>query len=70
MSFLDLSRRLNREQLEEIYQQSDELPLEKIPEIIEQLEAQMKEAAKNLEFESAAQYRDRIKHLRDRLLGK
>ncbi len=69
LSFLDLSRRLNSEQLEEIYQQSDELPLEKIPEIIEQLEAQMKEAAKNLEFESAAQYRDRIKHLRDRLLG-
>ena len=70
LSFLDLSRRLNSEQLEEIYQKSDELPLEKIPEIIEQLEAQMKEAAKNLEFESAAQYRDRIKHLRDRLLGK
>ena len=70
LSFLDLSRRLNSEQLEEIYQQSDELPLEKIPEIIEQLEAQMKEAAKNLEFESAAQYRDRIKRLRDRLLGK
>ena len=69
LSFLDLSRRLNSEQLEQIYQQSDELPLEKIPEIIEQLEAQMKEAAKNLEFESAAQYRDRIKHLRDRLLG-
>ncbi|MEM9272556.1 MAG: excinuclease ABC subunit UvrB [Cyanobacteria bacterium P01_F01_bin.143] len=70
LSFLDLSRRLNSEQLEEIYQQSDELPLEKIPEIIEQLEAQMKEAAKNLEFESAATYRDRIKKLRDRLLGK
>ena len=70
LSFLDLSRRLNSEQLEEIYQQSDELPLEKIPEIIEQLETQMKEAAKNLEFESAANYRDRIKKLRDRLLGK
>ncbi|MGK7897491.1 MAG: excinuclease ABC subunit UvrB [Xenococcus sp. (in: cyanobacteria)] len=70
LSFLDLSRRLNSEQLEEIYQQSDELPLEKIPEIIEQLETQMKEAAKNLEFESAANYRDRIKHLRDRLLGR
>ena len=70
LSFLDLSRRLNSEQLEEIYQQSDELPLEKIPEIIEQLEAQMKEAAKNLEFESAATYRDRIKKLRERLLGK
>ncbi|ELS03312.1 Excinuclease ABC subunit B [Xenococcus sp. PCC 7305] len=70
LSFLDLSRRLNSEQLEEIYQQSDELPLEKIPEIIEQLETQMKEAAKNLEFESAATYRDRIKKLRAKLLGK
>ncbi|HEY9689248.1 MAG TPA: UvrB/UvrC motif-containing protein [Coleofasciculaceae cyanobacterium] len=38
--------------------------------LIEKLEAQMKEAAKNLEFEEAAKYRDRIRHLRDRLLGK
>jgi excinuclease ABC subunit B len=30
----------------------------------------MKEAAKNLEFEEAAKYRDRIKTLRDQLLGK
>ena len=35
----------------------------------EAVEAQMKEAAKNLEFEEAAKYRDRIKHLRDKLLG-
>ena len=70
LAFLDISRRLNAEQLEEIYQQSDELPLEKIPELIEQLEGKMKDAAKNLEFEEAAKYRDRIKGLRDRLLGK
>ncbi|MGK7950912.1 MAG: excinuclease ABC subunit UvrB [Xenococcaceae cyanobacterium] len=70
LAFLDISRRLNAEQLEEVYQKSDELPLEKIPEIIEQLEAKMKDAAKNLEFEEAAKYRDRIKGLRDRLLGK
>ncbi|VEP14280.1 excinulease of nucleotide excision repair, DNA damage recognition component [Hyella patelloides LEGE 07179] len=70
LNFLDLSRRLNSEQLEEIYEQSDELPLEKVPELIEQLEAQMKEAAKNLEFETAAKYRDRIQKLRDKLLGK
>ncbi|MDJ0690366.1 MAG: excinuclease ABC subunit UvrB [Xenococcaceae cyanobacterium MO_188.B32] len=69
LAFLDISRRLNAEQLEEIYQQSDELPLEKIPELIEQLEGKMKDAAKNLEFEEAAKYRDRIKGLRDRLLG-
>jgi excinuclease ABC subunit B len=30
----------------------------------------MKEAAKNLEFEEAAKYRDRILKLRDRLLGR
>ncbi|MEN8444033.1 MAG: UvrB/UvrC motif-containing protein [Cyanobacteria bacterium J06555_13] len=30
----------------------------------------MKEAAKKLEFEEASEYRDRIKRLRDRLLGK
>jgi excinuclease ABC subunit B len=70
LSFLDLSRRLNSEQIAEIYEQSDELPLEKIPELIQQLEAQMKEAAKNLEFETAATLRDRIQKLRDKLLGK
>ena len=69
LAFLDISRRLNAEQLEEIYEQSDELPLEKIPELIEQLEAKMKDAAKNLEFEEAAKYRDRIKGLREKLLG-
>jgi excinuclease ABC subunit B len=70
LSFLDISRRLNAQQLEEVYQHSEELPLEKIPEIIEQLETQMKDAAKNLEFEEAAKFRDRIKHLRDRLIGR
>jgi excinuclease ABC subunit B len=29
----------------------------------------MKEAAKALEFEEAGKYRDRIKHLRDKLVG-
>lgn len=70
LNFLDLSRRLNSEQIAEIYEQSDELPLEKIPELIQQIEVQMKEAAKNLEFETAAQLRDRIQKLRDKLLGK
>ncbi len=69
LAYLDISRRLNSEQLEEIYEQSDELPLEKIPELIEQLEARMKDAAKDLEFEAAAKYRDRIQKLRDKLLG-
>lgn len=70
LSFLDVSRRLNSEELEQAYDHSDELPLEDIPVLIGQLEAKMKEAAKKLEFEEASTYRDRIKHLRDRLLGK
>jgi excinuclease ABC subunit B len=70
LAFLDISRRLNAQQLQQVYEQSDELPLEKIPDFIQQLEAQMKEAATKLEFEEAAKYRDRIQHLRDRLLGR
>ena len=60
---------LNKQQLETMYQQWEDLPLDKIPELIEQLEIKMQDAAKNLEFEEAAKYRDQIKHLRDRLLG-
>ena len=69
LAFLDISRRLNDQQLDEAYIHVDELSLEHIPELITQLEGQMKEAAKKLEFEEAAKYRDRIKHLRDKLLG-
>ena len=69
LAFLDVSRRLNSQQLEDVYEQADDLPLEQIPEFISQLETQMKEAAKKLEFEEAAKYRDRIKRLRDKLLG-
>ena len=69
LSFLEVSRRLNANQLETAYEQADELPLEQIPQLITQLEGQMKEAAKSLEFEEAAKVRDRIKHLRDKLLG-
>ena len=68
LSFLDISRRLKSQQIEEVYQNSDELFLEKVPELIQQLEIQMKEAAKQLEFEVAAKYRDRIQYLRDKLL--
>ncbi len=70
LSFLDISRRLNAQELEEVYEHKEDLPLEDIPELIGQLEKQMKEAAKNLDFEEAAKYRDRIKTLRDHLLGK
>jgi excinuclease ABC subunit B len=48
----------------------DELPLEDIPVLILKLEAQMKEAAKQLEFEEAGKLRDRIKQLRERLVGR
>jgi excinuclease ABC subunit B len=70
LSFLEVSRRLNVQELDEVYEHKDDLPLEDIPELISQLEKQMKEAAKNLDFEEAAKYRDRVKKLRDRLLGK
>ncbi|MBD2089060.1 excinuclease ABC subunit UvrB [Microcoleus sp. FACHB-1515] len=70
LSFLEVSRRLNAHELEEAIEHADDLPLENIPDLIVQLEAQMKEAAKSLEFEEAAKYRDRIKQLRDRLLGR
>ena len=70
LAYLDISRRLNSEQLEEVYEKSYDLPLEKIPVLIEQLEAKMKQAAKDLEFEEAAKYRDRILKLRHKLLGR
>ncbi len=70
LSFLEVSRRLNTQELEIVYEHAHDLPLEDIPALIVRLETQMKEAAKNLEFEEAAKLRDRIKHLRDRLLGR
>lgn len=71
LSFLDISRRLNAEggKLNDI-PLTEDLPLEDIPELIGKLEAQMKEEAKKLEFEKAAQFRDRIKQLRDKLIGR
>lgn len=69
LAFLEVSRRLNAQELDQVYEQADEIPLEDIPTLITQLEAQMKEAAKKMEFEEAAKYRDKIKHLRDKLLG-
>ncbi|MHC5726233.1 MAG: helicase-related protein, partial [Nostoc sp.] len=70
LSFLDVSRRLNATDLKVVDEHIDELPLEQIPQLITLLEAQMKEAAKKLEFEEAAKLRDRIKHLRDKMLGR
>lgn len=70
LQFLEVSRRVSAHELEEIIDQSDELPLENIPDLIVKLEAEMKEAAKKLEFEEAAKMRDKIKQLRDRLTGR
>jgi excinuclease ABC subunit B len=69
LQFLDLSRRLNAQQLESVIAHADELTLEQIPDAIVQLEAEMKTAAKDLEFEKAATLRDRIKQLRSKLVG-
>ncbi|MDZ7968523.1 MAG: excinuclease ABC subunit UvrB [Nostoc sp. DedSLP03] len=70
LAFLDVSRRLNATDLKVVDEHLDELPLEQIPQLITLLETQMKEAAKKLEFEEAAKLRDRIKHLRDKMLGR
>ncbi|MCP9886975.1 excinuclease ABC subunit UvrB [Cyanobium sp. ATX 6A2] len=72
LAFLEVSRRLNDEQLEEASEQAEHngVPLDALPELIQQLEEKMKKAAKNLEFEEAANLRDRIKGLRQKLVGK
>jgi len=69
LEFLDVSRRLNAQTIEKQVETFEELPLESIPDVITQLETQMKAAAKQLEFEEAAKLRDRIKQLRDKLIG-
>ncbi|WP_347239116.1 excinuclease ABC subunit UvrB [Sphaerospermopsis sp. FACHB-1094] len=70
LSFLDVSRRLNASDLKVVDEHIDEFALEDIPELITVLEKQMKDAAKKMEFEEAAKLRDRIKHLRDKMLGR
>jgi excinuclease ABC subunit B len=46
----------------------DELTPEQRDNLIGELEGRMKEAARNFEFEKAAQFRDRVKELRTRVL--
>ena len=72
LAFLEVSRRLNDDQLAQASEQAvhNEVPLDSLPELIQQLEDKMKSAAKNLEFEEAANLRDRIKTLRQKLVGK
>jgi excinuclease ABC subunit B len=71
LDFLSISRRLNEQQSEYSTKATySDIPLDTIPELIQQLEIQMQEAAKKQEFEQAAQLRDRVKNLRNQLLGK
>jgi excinuclease ABC subunit B len=72
LAFLEVSRRLNDDQLEQATEQAEHngVPLDALPELIQQLEEKMKAAAKNLEFEEAANLRDKIKTLRQKLVGK
>ena len=80
LSFLELSRKLDAGGLskdlinivntktDEILNASDNnCLLEEMPELIDKLELKMKEAAKELNFEEAANLRDRIKKLRQKL---
>ncbi|MGQ9864874.1 MAG: excinuclease ABC subunit UvrB [Pseudanabaenaceae cyanobacterium] len=67
LDFLSISRRV---QEQGTGYSVAEVSLADLPEAIQTLETQMKEAAKNLEFEKAAELRDRIRKLRDRLVGR
>jgi excinuclease ABC subunit B len=74
LSSLEVTRRLSDDQLEQATKQAIDdsgdyqVPLDSLPELITQLEEKMKVAAKNLEFEEAANLRDRIKKLRQKLV--
>ncbi len=80
LSFLELSRKLDagglskdlinivNNKTEAILSSSDnQCLLEELPDLIEKLEIKMKDAAKELNFEEAANFRDRIKKLRQKL---
>ena len=64
LAFLEMSRKLNDEQLDEAVEEAkqDAVPLENLPELIQQLEERMKGAASKLDFEEAANLRDREKN--------
>ena len=68
---LELSRRLSQNQLETatVQAENNDMPLAALPELISQLEDQMKTCAQDLKFEEAAKLRDRIRTLRQKLVG-
>ena len=80
LSFLELSRKLDagglskdlinivNNKTDAILSSSDnQCLLEELPDLIEKLEIKMKDAAKDLNFEEAANLRDRIKKLRQKM---
>ncbi len=80
LSFLELSRKLDagglskdlinivNNKTDAILNSSDnQCLLEELPDLIEKLEIKMKDAAKELNFEEAANLRDRIKKLRQKM---
>ncbi len=83
LSFLELSRRLQKDSsnddlielkgkqvTQNLESDYSGMPLEVFPDLIEKLEEKMKIAAKKLDFEEAADLRDKIKRLRQKLVGK
>ena len=84
LSFLELSRKLKQDgpdsNLVEIVgkaakalesnQEDLNLAFEALPDLIDQLEVKMKDAAKKLDFEEAANLRDRIKNMRNKMTGR
>jgi len=81
LSFLELSRRLQKDvsnsdlmqiagqATNELNREDMGIALESLPEVISQLEEKMNLAAKQLDFEDAAKFRDQIKNLRQKLVG-
>ncbi len=81
LNFLELSRKLKTDgpdadlvkvagkAVQALEEESDGMALDALPELIDQLEMKMKESAKKLDFEEAANLRDRIKKLRQKLVG-
>ena len=64
-----MSLRLTATQLEEVYEQADDMILRQLAGSIDTPAGLMKNAAVNGPCREARCYRDRIKHLRDKLIG-
>jgi len=60
----DISDRIRESKLEEIKRLKDFMPKEEVPDLIRALEEEMQMAATELNFEQAAEIRDRIKELK------